>query len=59
MEHVLSDGQLPGIRTATESESVSALEFCSVTLNLAIGSSSGLVRAFFGCLLIMSADVIV
>ncbi|KAH9767141.1 V-SNARE coiled-coil domain-containing protein [Citrus sinensis] len=35
--------ELPGIRTATESESVSALEFCSVTLNLAIGSSSGLV----------------
>ncbi|KAH9702536.1 V-SNARE coiled-coil domain-containing protein [Citrus sinensis] len=40
--HVLGS-ELPGIRTATESESVSALEFCSVTLNLAIGSSSGLV----------------
>lgn len=41
------DWQVQSIKVAGSSASVSKLDFCYLTLGLAVGNASGLVRKFF------------
>lgn len=51
MEQILYDGQLLGTKIASANAPVSALDFCTNSLNLAVGYANARVRVTYFCFL--------